>query len=109
MGAGADPGAPFLRGRAEADPLQMAHAVRREIDAGADLAELRRLLVDRDVEAVRDQRVGGEQAADAAADDGDMGFRIGHRHTLYRLTPRRRTYSSSCRGPRPRSPSRRRR
>ena len=157
----ADPGAPFLHRGAEADALQMAHAVRREVDAGADLAERRGLLVDRDPEAVRDQRIGGEQAADAAADDRDVGFGFCiidlYRHSsasrsvlhLFRgasdrasrihrgieglapgfrvpphaalrqcgdarastqLTPsRRRTCCASCRGPRPRSPSRRRR
>ena len=42
MGAGSDPRAPFLHRRSQSDPLQMAHAVRRQEHAGADLAERRR-------------------------------------------------------------------
>jgi len=74
----ADQRAVFFRGGAEADALQMAHRVRREIDAGADLAERRGLFVDRDAEAVSDEGIGGEQAADAAADDRDVGFGFCH-------------------------------
>ena len=82
MRAGADPRAPSLDRRAEADPLQVAHAVRRQEDAGADFAERRRLFVDRDLQPVRDQRVGGEQAADAAANDHDLGQLVGHQRFL---------------------------
>ena len=39
-------GAPFLDRRLEADPLHLADAVGRQENARADLAELRRLLVD---------------------------------------------------------------
>jgi len=60
----------------------MAHAVRRDVDAGADFAERGRLLVDRNAQALRQQRVGGEQAADAAADDGDVRPRLRHDWTF---------------------------
>ena len=43
----ADPRAPFLDGGPEPHPLELAHAVRSEIDAGADFAQRGRLLVDR--------------------------------------------------------------
>ena len=59
----------------------MAHAVRRQEHAGPDLAERGRLLVDRDPQAVCDQRIGGEQAADAAADNHDMRPGL-HHHRL---------------------------
>ena len=71
--AGANPPAPFLHGRPKANSLHVAHAVGREIDAGPDLAKLRRLLVHLDRQAVCDQRVGGEQPADAATDDRHLG------------------------------------
>ena len=71
MRAGADPGAEFLHRRLQADALQLAHAVRRQEHAGADFAKRRGLLVDRDIEAVGDQRVCREQAADASADDNN--------------------------------------
>ena len=45
----ADARAPFLHRRPEADALAGGARVRRDVDAGADLAERRRLLVDRDV------------------------------------------------------------
>ena len=67
----ADPGAPSFHRCSEADPLQLAHAVRRQEHAGADLAEGRRLLIDGDLEAAGDQRVRGEQAADSASNDHD--------------------------------------
>ena len=51
----------------------MAHAIRCQEDAGPDLAERCRLLVDRDLEALRDQRMRGEQAADPASDDRNIG------------------------------------
>jgi hypothetical protein len=61
----------------------VAHAVRREVDAGAHLAQRRGLLAHRYVEAVRDQRIGGEQAADAAADDQDRGSSFSQLRTLW--------------------------
>ena len=72
MRAGADARAPLLDRRAESDALHLPHAVRRDENAGADFAERGRLLVDRHLQPLRDQRIGGEQAADAAADDYDL-------------------------------------
>ncbi len=67
--AGADARAPLLDRRTEAHALELTHRVRRDEDTGADLAECGRLLVDGTSQSLRDQRIGGEQAADAAADD----------------------------------------
>ena len=53
----------------EAQPVQDARGVRADLDAGADLAQLARLLVDVDVEARPQQRQRSRGAADAAADD----------------------------------------
>ena len=55
----------------EPEPVQDARGVRADLDAGADLAQRRRLLVDMDVEARPQQRQRRRQAADAAADDAD--------------------------------------
>ena len=74
---GADARAPALDRGPKADALHLAHAVGREENAGADLAERGRLLIDRDGQAMRHQRLGGEQAADAAADDDDVKL-LGH-------------------------------
>ncbi len=57
--------------RAEAEPIEDPRRVRPHVDAAADLGQLRRLLVDVDVEAGLAQRHGGREAADAGADDGD--------------------------------------
>ena len=75
VGTGADPRAPFLHRRLQSDPLQMPHAVGGEEHAGADLADRGRLLVDRNPHALGDQRIGREQAADAASDDHDIKTR----------------------------------
>src|SRR5579871_1327657 len=77
---GADPGAGFLHRWPEPHAFELAHAVGGEEDAGADLAERGGLLMDRDVEPLREQRLGGEQAADPAADD---------HHPLLFMSPRR--------------------
>ena len=69
--ARAHPRAPSFHGWPEADPLEVAHRVRGDINARPDLAERRRLLIDRNPQPLRDQRIGGEQAADAASDDQD--------------------------------------
>ena len=55
----------------EPEPVQDPRRVRADLDAGADLAQRGRLLVDLDVEAGAEQRQRRGQAADAAADDGD--------------------------------------
>src|SRR5258706_16480365 len=52
---------------ADAERVEHAAAVCRELHAGADLLQLRRLLVHIDVDAMLEQRQRGSQAADAAA------------------------------------------
>ena len=69
MRAGADPGTVPLHRRLQANPLQLAHAVRRQEHAGTDLAEGRGLLIHGNIEAMSDQRVRRKQAADTPADD----------------------------------------
>ena len=56
----------------QAERKQHAGAVRADLDAGADLLQLRRLLVDLDVAAALEQRQRRGQSADAAADDDDF-------------------------------------
>ena len=51
-------------------------AVRRDLHAGADLAELRRALEDRDPQALPGERESGGQAADAPADHDHVGHRL---------------------------------
>ena len=68
----------------KSDPLQLAHAVRCQEHAGPDLAEGRGLLIDRHAEPVGEQRVRREQAADAAADDHDVGPFLQHLISLAR-------------------------
>ena len=63
---------PSFDRRSKPHPLQMPHAVRRQKHPGADFAERGRLLVDGDIEAVGDQRIRGEQAANSASDDDDL-------------------------------------
>ena len=71
-------GAPFLHRRSQSDPLQMPHAVGGQKHAGADLADLRRLLVDRDPQTLCQQRIGREQASDSASDDRDIKTGLHH-------------------------------
>ena len=66
---GPHPRAHSLHGRAKAQAFEMAYRVRRCENAGTDLAERRRLLVDRDVQALRNERVGGEKPANTATDN----------------------------------------
>src|SRR4051812_19710022 len=54
---------------AQAEAAQHAYAVRMQCDAGAHLAQDRRLLVHADVDAALPQRVGCCYAADSPADD----------------------------------------
>ena len=81
---GPNPGAALFHRGSEAHPLQLAHAVWRQEHAGADLAKAGGLLIDRHLEAVRDQRIRGEQAADAAADDHNVRSLL-HRHELLEM------------------------
>ena len=53
----------------EPDLLQHAEDIGAELDAGADLAEFRRLLEQAHRKAAAGQRIGRDQAADAAAGD----------------------------------------
>src|SRR5450631_2575755 len=74
-----DPGAPFLDQRPQPHPLQLAYAVGRQEHTCADLAELWRLLINRRFQAMRDQRPGGKQAANATANDRDPESPFRHR------------------------------
>ena len=55
----------------QSQPVQDPRRVGADLDTGADLAELPRLLVDLDVEATPVQRQRSGEASDAAADDAD--------------------------------------
>ncbi len=69
---GERPHAGAIEVRLEAEADQEARGVGADLDAGADLADARRLLVDMNVEPGLQQVQGGRQAADATADDGDF-------------------------------------
>ena len=70
LGAHAD-----LRERfGETEPVDDARGVGADLDAGADLAEAFRLLVDLNVMAGLEQVERRRRAANAAADDGDFEF-----------------------------------
>ena len=58
--------------------MQRAGTVGADLYAGAEFTELRRLLVNIDVDAAADQGERRGQATDAAADDGDIAghFRL---------------------------------
>src|SRR5882757_8977935 len=70
--SGERPHAGAIEVRLEAEADQQARGVGADLDAGAYLADARRLLVDMDVEPGLQQVQGGRQATDAAADDGDL-------------------------------------
>jgi hypothetical protein len=57
------------------EPPQLAGAVRRQRDGGADLAQLGRLLIDLGADPALAQGERENQPADPAADDGDLGHR----------------------------------
>jgi hypothetical protein len=63
------PGSGQRRGEPEA--VQDTRGVRADLDAGANLTEGRRPLVDVDVVTTREQRQGGGQPADPTPDDAD--------------------------------------
>ena len=77
---GERPHADRIQRRLEAEADQEARGIGADLDAGADLADARRLLVDMDVEPGLQEMQSGRQAADAAADDGDF-----HVPSPYRL------------------------
>ena len=56
----------------QAERMQHARAVGADLHAGADLAQLMRLLVDFDLDPAPDQRQRAGEPADAAADDEDV-------------------------------------
>ncbi len=55
--------------------------IRPDLQSGADLTELRRLLVDLDLETEFQKRRGGGESADPGADDDDLGLA---RHVILR-------------------------
>ena len=59
-GVVADAGAPLFHGRSQSHPLQMAHAVGSEEHTSPDLADGRRLLVNRHLKTLGEQRIGRE-------------------------------------------------
>lgn len=67
---------------AEADALELPDAVGCDEDARADLPQRRRLFEDIDAHSDGQKRVGGEEAADPAADNGDMQRFLRHRTFL---------------------------
>jgi hypothetical protein len=69
--AGTDASSQLLDRGPHAQPLQLAHAIGSQEDAGTDLAQRRRLFVDRSADPPLKKRVGGKQATDPAPDDGD--------------------------------------
>ena len=60
----------------EPEPVQYARGVGRELQAGAELGELRGLLKHPDLVPVAGQGQGGGQPADAAADDQDVHLQV---------------------------------
>jgi hypothetical protein len=57
---------------AEAEPAQLARAVGRQRDGGADLAQLVRLLVELEADPAFAQREREDQPTDPTADDRDL-------------------------------------
>src|SRR5205807_1710361 len=72
----------------EAQREQHARAVGRDLNAGAKLCELRRLLIDLDRVALAQQRERGCQPANACADDQDA------QSVLHSKTPKARVRKS---------------
>src|SRR5262245_37095066 len=71
--------------RFQAEREQHTRAVRADLDAGADLPELARLLVDLDIDAAREQSERRGQSTDAGSDHNDFLWRA---HGLFRVAPR---------------------
>ncbi len=55
--------------RFQSQPAQHLHGIAADLDAGANPRELRRLLVDGDIDAHPPQRSGGREPTHAGADD----------------------------------------
>ena len=66
------------RALADAERVEGGERVRRELDAGADLADLRRLLEDDDAKAALRERQRRGEAADAGTGDDDRVTRARH-------------------------------
>ena len=64
----------LARGLADAQAIEAVEGVGAELDAGADLAELRGLLQHQRRDVLLRQRQRGRQAADAAAGDEDASL-----------------------------------
>jgi len=60
------------------EALEVAYTVGSEEHAGADLADRRSLLVNRNPDILRDQRIGCKQASNATPDDGDVKAGLNH-------------------------------
>src|SRR5688572_31148752 len=69
----------LLHQRSNPERIERVPGVGRDLDAGADLAELRRLLEDHRAEALARERQRRGEAADAAAGDDDRLF-VTHLH-----------------------------
>ncbi len=73
------PWRPIVPPEARAPPAAIAARCSASGTPCPDLAERRRLLVDRNIEAAGDQRVRGEEAANSASNDHDSKLRLRHR------------------------------
>src|SRR5262249_54624889 len=62
----------------KASPAKRLHCIHRELNAGPDWGELRRLLVDLDAEAKSQQACCCREPANASADDRDASFLCRH-------------------------------
>ena len=80
-------------GGTDAERIEGGEGVRRELHAGADLADLGRLLEDGDAKVALREREGRCQPADAAADDEDRAGVSAHAIFSSRQRP-----SASCTG-----------
>src|SRR5262245_24892421 len=69
---------------AEPKPLQHAHAVWLDGNAGTDLCESGGLLIKTDVHAVLNEGCGSGSTTDAAANNGDTKWMLGHANHLLR-------------------------
>ena len=82
----------------QSERMEDARAIGADLDAGAEFAQFRRLLVDLDVDAAANERQRGRKPADAAADNRDLGHFHGDRHAGSPAASRSRSakMSSPC-------------